>query len=40
MLSFRNAGEKMLGLDNLDTLFVIWAFFFQAALIIHFVLRK
>lgn len=30
----------MFGLDNLDTLFVIWAFFFQIVLIIHFALRK
>ena len=30
----------MFGLDNLDTLFVIWAFFFQIILIIHFALRK
>ena len=27
-------------LDNLDRLFVIWAFFFQIVLIIHFALRK
>jgi hypothetical protein len=26
--------------DNLDTLFIIWAFFFQIALIIHFAIRK
>lgn len=27
-------------LDNLDRLFVIWAFFFQIILIVHFALRK
>jgi len=30
----------MFGLDNLDTLFVIWAFFLQIILIIHFAIRK
>ena len=30
----------MSGLDNLDILFVIWAFLFQIVLIIHFSLRK
>jgi hypothetical protein len=30
----------MFDLDNLDVLFVIWAFFFQTALIVHFALRK
>lgn len=30
----------MLGLDNYDTLFVIWAFIFQIVLIVHFALRK
>ena len=30
----------MFDLDYLDILFVIWAFFFQIALIIHFALRK
>jgi hypothetical protein len=30
----------MFGLDNLDLLFVVWAFFFQIVLIIHFALRK
>jgi len=30
----------MFGLDKLDTLFVIWAFFLQIILIIHFALRK
>jgi len=30
----------MFGLDNLDTLFVIWAFFLQIILIIHFAVRK
>ena len=30
----------MLGLDDLDTLFVVWAFFFQSALIVHFAVRK
>ncbi|MEE8357152.1 MAG: hypothetical protein V3R33_07565 [Anaerolineales bacterium] len=30
----------MFGLDNLDTLFVIWAFFLQTILIIHFAIRK
>lgn len=28
------------GLDNLDTLFVVWAFFFQITHIVHFALRK
>jgi hypothetical protein len=27
-------------LDNLDRLFVVWAFFFQTVLIVHFALRK
>jgi hypothetical protein len=27
-------------MDSLDLLFVIWAFFFQAVLIVHFALRK
>ena len=26
--------------DNLDTLFVVWAFFFQIVLIVHFAVRK
>ena len=30
----------MFGLDKLDTLFVIWAFFLQIILIVHFALRK
>lgn len=30
----------MFGLDKLDTLFVIWAFFLQITLIVHFALRK
>ncbi|MGD8455054.1 MAG: hypothetical protein PVF83_01625 [Anaerolineales bacterium] len=30
----------MIRFDNLDTLFIIWAFFFQIALIIHFAIRK
>lgn len=30
----------MFGLDWLDTLFVVWAFFFQIVLIVHFALRK
>ena len=30
----------MSGLDNLDLLFVGWAFFFQIVLILHFALRK
>ena len=30
----------MFGLDKLDTLFVIWAFFLQIVLIVHFALRK
>ncbi len=30
----------MAGLDNLDLLFVGWAFFFQVALLLHFALRK
>jgi len=28
------------GLDKLDTLFVIWSFFLQIVLIVHFALRK
>ncbi len=27
-------------LDNLDRLFVIWAFLFQVVLIVHFAIRK
>ena len=30
----------MFGLKKLDSLFVVWAFFFQIALIIHFAVRK
>jgi hypothetical protein len=30
----------MSDLDNLDILFVVWAFFFQVALVVHFALRK
>jgi hypothetical protein len=30
----------MFGLDNLETLFVVWAFFFQIVLIVHFAIRK
>jgi len=30
----------MFGLDNLEVLFVAWAFLFQTILIIHFALRK
>jgi len=30
----------MESLDNLDLLFIIWAFFFQIVLIIHFAIRK
>jgi len=30
----------MFGLDQLDTLFVVWAFFLQIILIIHFAIRK
>lgn len=30
----------MTKLDNLDKLFIIWAFLFQIALIVHFALRK
>jgi hypothetical protein len=30
----------MSDLDNLDILFIVWAFFFQIVLIIHFALRK
>ena len=30
----------MFGLDSLDTLFVVWAFFFQIVLIMHFAVRK
>jgi hypothetical protein len=30
----------MSGLDNLDTLFVVWAFTFQIVLIVHFAIRK
>jgi hypothetical protein len=27
-------------LDNLDKLFVVWAFLFQIVLIVHFAIRK
>lgn len=30
----------MSDLDNLDILFVVWAFFFQVTLVVHFALRK
>ena len=30
----------MTKLDNLDKLFIVWAFLFQIVLIIHFALRK
>jgi len=30
----------MFDLDNLDIMFVVWAFFFQIILIVHFALRK
>ncbi len=30
----------MFGLDKLDTLFVIWAFFLQTVFIVHFAIRK
>jgi hypothetical protein len=30
----------MFGLDNLDILFVVWAFFFQTVLVVHFALRR
>ena len=30
----------MLGLDKLETLFVVWAFLFQVVLTIHFLLRR
>ena len=30
----------MFGLDRLDILFVVWAFFFQIVLVIHFAIRK
>ena len=30
----------MFGLDWLDTLFVVWAFFLQIVLIVHFAIRK
>jgi hypothetical protein len=30
----------MFGLDNLEILFVVWAFFFQIVHIVHFALRK
>jgi len=30
----------MFGLDRLDTLFIIWAFFLQIVLILHFAVRK
>ena len=30
----------MVGLDSLDTLFIVWAFFLQIILIIHFAIRK
>ena len=30
----------MSDLDNLDKLFIVWAFFFQIVLIVHFAIRK
>ena len=30
----------MFGFDTLDTLFIVWAFFFQIVLIVHFAIRK
>ena len=30
----------MSNLDKYDTLFIIWAFFFQIVLIVHFAIRK
>ena len=33
-------GDEMADLDNLDILFIIWAFFFHVVLIVHFALRK
>ena len=30
----------MFGLDTIDTLFVVWAFFLQIVLIVHFAVRK
>ena len=30
----------MNGFDGLDVLFVVWAFFFQVVLVIHFAVRK
>jgi len=33
-------GEHMHKLDNLDRLFIAWAFFFQVVLIVHFAIRQ
>jgi hypothetical protein len=33
-------GNEMLGLDSLDILFIVWAFFFQIVLVVHFAVRK
>ena len=30
----------MFGFDSLDTLFIVWAFFIQVVLIVHFAIRK
>ena len=30
----------MLGIEGLDLLFVVWAFFFQIVLVVHFAVRK
>ena len=30
----------MFGFDSLDTLFIVWAFFIQVILIVHFAIRK
>jgi hypothetical protein len=33
-------GKEMTGFDTLDILFIVWALFFQIALVVHFAVRK
>lgn len=40
MLKYGGMEGSMAGWDKLDTLFIVWAFFFQLSLIVHFALRK
>jgi hypothetical protein len=37
---FENGGDGMFDLDNLDSLYVIWAYTVQIVFIIHFAIRK